>query len=109
MRKKERIVCGLDLGSWKACIVVVRVHPGGALELIDSGYSSSCGLIKSTIVNLEEAAASIRRAEEDLESRSEISADWVVAGISGGHIWEAPISRTTLWTAFVSPLKRRNA
>jgi cell division protein FtsA len=86
MRKKERIVCGLDLGTWKACIVVVRIHPGGALELIGSGYSSSCGLIKSTIVNLEEAAASIRRAEEDLESRSEISADWVVAGISGEHI-----------------------
>jgi cell division protein FtsA len=86
MRKKERIVCALDLGSRKTCIAIVRVYPDGRLELIGSGYASSLGLVKSIIVDLEEAAASIRRAAEDLGSAEEISADWVVAGISGEHI-----------------------
>jgi cell division protein FtsA len=86
MRKKERLVCGLDLGSWKTCIVVLRVYPNGRLELIASGRASSRGLVKSTIVDLEEAASSILRAAEDLESGLEVPADWVVAGITGEHI-----------------------
>jgi cell division protein FtsA len=76
----------LDLGSWKTFIVAVRVYPDGRLEVVASGRSSSRGLIKSTIVDLEEAAASILRAVEDLQSGLETPADWVVAGISGEHI-----------------------
>jgi len=86
MRKRERLICGLDLGSWKTCIAVVRAYPDGRLEVIAGGRSSSRGLIKSTIVDLEEAAASILRAAHDLESGVEAPANWVVAGISGEHI-----------------------
>lgn len=86
MSKKERIVCGLDVGSGKTCIVGARAHCDGRLEVIGSGYASSCALTKGVMVNLEEAAASIRRAAQELESESGISVDWVVAGISGDHI-----------------------
>ena len=86
MRKKGRLVCGLDLGSWKTCIAVLRAHPDERLELIACGRASSRGLVKSTIVDLEAAAASILKAAEDLDSGLETPADWVVAGISGEHI-----------------------
>jgi len=51
-----------------------------------SGHADSSGLVKSAIVNLEEAGASIRRAVEDLESRSGLCLDWVMTGITGAHI-----------------------
>jgi cell division protein FtsA len=86
LRRDERIVCGLDVGTRKTCAVAARLYPDGILEVVGSGYADTRGLIKSVIVNLDAAAASIRRAAEDLESKSGISVDWLMAGISGEHI-----------------------
>jgi len=83
---KERIVCGLDVGSAKICAVVARMHADGKLEVIGSGYSGSRGLTKGVIVDLEQTVASIRRAAEELESESGFALDWAVTGISGGHV-----------------------
>ncbi len=86
MNKKERIVCGLDLGTTKVCMVIARTHPNGRLEIVSSGYSLSSGLKKGVVVDLDEAAASIRKAAEEAELKSGISVDWVTVGISGDHI-----------------------
>jgi cell division protein FtsA len=86
VRRDERMVCGLDVGTRKTCAVAVRLYPDGTPEVAGSGHADSCGLVKSVIVNLDEAGASIRRAVEDLEAKSGICLDWVMAGISGAHI-----------------------
>jgi cell division protein FtsA len=86
MNRNGRIACGLDIGTRKACAVVVRSSPDGTLTLAGSGCIDSLGLHKGVVVNLEAAAASIRGAAEDLEAKSGISIDWLVAGISGDHI-----------------------
>jgi cell division protein FtsA len=84
--KKEPIVCGLDIGTTKICMMIVRVLPDGRLEVVSSGYSNSGGLKKGVVVDLEEAAASIRKAAEEAELKSGILVDWVTIGISGDHI-----------------------
>lgn len=86
MGKKERIVCGLDIGTTKICMMIVRLLSDGGLEVVSSGYANSGGLKKGVVVDLEEAAASIRKATEEAELKSGISVDWVTAGISGDHI-----------------------
>ena len=85
MSKKQRIVCGLDIGTTKICMMIVRVRPDGKLEVVSSGYSNSSGLKRSIVTDLGEAAASIRKAAEEAELKSGISADWVTVGVSGDH------------------------
>jgi cell division protein FtsA len=86
VKKKERIICGLDVGTWKTCMIMARALKNGKLEMVSSGFSNSYGLAKGVVVNLEEVVASIRRAVQEAESKTDISANCVVAGISGNHI-----------------------
>lgn len=83
--KKDRIICGLDVGTAKICMMIARAHPDGSLELISTGYSNSSGLTKGVVVDLEEAAASIRKAADEAELKSNFSADWVTVGATGEH------------------------
>lgn len=86
MSKKERIVCGLDVGTEKICCLIGRVRADGCLEVAGSGYAQSAGLKKGVVVNLEEAAAAIRKAAQEAELKSSLSVDWVTVGVSGDHI-----------------------
>jgi len=83
---KERIVCGLDVGTEKVCCLIGRVWANGDLEIAGCGYTPSAGLKKGVVVNLDEAAAAIRRAAQEAELKSSLSIDWVTAGVSGDHI-----------------------
>jgi len=84
--QKERIVCGLDVGTEKICCLIGRARANGDLEVAGCGYAPSAGLKKGVVVNLDEAAAAIRRAAQEAELKSSLSIDWVTAGISGDHI-----------------------
>jgi cell division protein FtsA len=83
--KKDRIICGLDVGTSKICMMIARAHADSSLELISTGYSNSSGLTKGVVVDLEEAAASIRKAADEAELKSNFSADWVTVGATGEH------------------------
>jgi len=86
VRKKDRIICGLDIGTTKICMMIARAHAANDLEVLSTGYAHSAGLKKGVVVELDEAAASIRKAAEEAEMKSGISVDWVNVGISGDHI-----------------------
>jgi len=66
-------------------MMIARAHPDGSLELISTGYSNSRGLRKGMVIDLEEAAASIRKAADEAEYKSDISVDWVTVGAAGDH------------------------
>jgi len=84
--KKDQIVCGLDVGTEKVCCLVARVRADKSLEVVGSGYAPSAGLTKGLVVDLEEAATTIRKAAQEAEAKSHLSVDWVTVGISGDHI-----------------------
>jgi cell division protein FtsA len=84
--KKERLICGLDVGSSKICMVIARPIANGRLEIVNTGYAPSVGLVKGVIVDLEGAAEAIRKAASEAEVKSGISIDWVTLGISGEHL-----------------------
>ncbi len=85
MGKKDRIICGLDVGTTKICMIIARAHPDGGIEVLSTGYANSGGLKKGVVVDLDEAAASIRKAADEAESKSGVSVDWVVIGAAGDH------------------------
>jgi cell division protein FtsA len=84
--KKERLICGLDIGTSKICMLIARSLPDGRMEVVNTGYATSEGMRKAVVVDLEAAAASIRKAVAEAELKSGLSADWVTLGISGDHI-----------------------
>ncbi len=83
--KKDRIICGLDVGTTKICMVIARAHRDGNLEVLSTGYANSSGLKKGVVVDLEEAAVSIRKARDEAEQKANISVDWVTIGAAGDH------------------------
>ncbi|MEJ2111466.1 MAG: cell division protein FtsA, partial [Acidobacteriota bacterium] len=85
MSKKSSIVCGLDVGTTKVCMMIARTHAGNSLELIGTGYANSSGLKKGVVVDLEQAGASIRKAADEAESSAGVSVDWTVVGAAGDH------------------------
>jgi len=84
--KRQEIICGLDIGTTKICMLIARSFPGPGLEVVSTGYALSGGLKKGVVIDLEEAAASIRKAADEAELKSGISVDWVVVGVSGDHV-----------------------
>jgi cell division protein FtsA len=85
VRKKNPIICGLDVGTSSVCMVIAREHPDSELEFISSGHAESHGLSKGVVVNLDDAAAAIRKAAGEAEKKAGISADWVRLGAGGDH------------------------
>ncbi len=83
MGKKDRIICGLDAGSTKICLLVARVLDSGSLEIMGMGHAESAGLKRGVVVDLEQAAVCIRKAAAEAEMKSGVSADWVTVGLSG--------------------------
>jgi cell division protein FtsA len=66
-------------------MMIAQAHPDGSLEVISTGYANSSGLKKGIVVDLEEAAASIRKAADEAEMKSSHSVDWVTVGAAGDH------------------------
>lgn len=83
--KKSPIICGLDVGTSKICMVTARRLADGGLELISSGRAESRGLSKSIVVNLDEAAAAIRKATDEAEKKAGIPVSSVRLGAGGDH------------------------
>ncbi len=83
---KSNILCGLDVGTSKVGVLIARPLPEGGMEVVSSGYAHSAGLKKGVVVNVEEVAAAIRKAADEAEMNSDISADSVIVGVSGDHI-----------------------
>ncbi len=86
MKIKERIICGLDVGTWKTCLVVARLRRDGALEIVASGFANSSGLAKGVIVDPAEVVDAVRHAAGEVKLSSGISPNRVIAGITGAHV-----------------------
>ncbi|WP_431066859.1 cell division protein FtsA [Methylotuvimicrobium sp.] len=86
-KKSDRnVVVGLDIGTSKVAAIVGEYTDGGEMEVIGIGCTTSRGLKKGVVVNLESTVQSIRRAVEEAELMAGCHITSVFAGIAGGHI-----------------------
>ncbi len=79
------IIVGLDVGTTKVCVVVAELNSKG-VDVIGVGTSSSTGIRKGTIINIDATVDSIKKAVQEGESFSGTRIKSVSVGISGGHI-----------------------
>lgn len=85
MAKRGEIIVGLDIGTTKiACLVGELTEQG--VQLIGVGTSSSSGLKKGVVVNIDSTVQSIEKAVEEAENMAGVEIGMVYAGIAGSHI-----------------------
>ena len=85
MKKKDKIVVGLDIGTTKVCALVGEVSDG-TVDIIGIGTHPSYGLRKGMVINIDSTVTSIMKAVEEAELMAGGDIHSVVAGIAGGHI-----------------------
>jgi cell division protein FtsA len=82
---KGRYVAGLDIGMTKICAAVGRVDRAG-MEVVACGQVAAEGFRKGVVVDMDEAANSIRMAAREAESLSGVPVKSAYAGIAGTHV-----------------------
>jgi cell division protein FtsA len=85
MGKKNNLIVGLDIGTYKVCAVVGEMGEHG-LEIIGVGTHPSSGLRKGVVINIESTVNSIKRAIEEAEIMAGCEIHSAFTGIAGGHI-----------------------
>ncbi|HEV7731803.1 MAG TPA: cell division protein FtsA [Candidatus Binatia bacterium] len=84
MGKRNPLVVGLDVGTYKIGVVVAEVGDGG-VEITGIGTHASTGLKKGTVVNIDATVEAIRKAVEEAELMAGCEIRSVVAGSAGSH------------------------
>lgn len=86
MAKKEHIVVGLDIGTTKIRAIVAEVTESLDVNIIGVGSSSSRGLRKGAIINIDSTVESIKKAVEEAELMAAVQINSVFIGVAGSHI-----------------------
>ncbi len=82
------ISVGLDIGTTKVCAVVASPDENnpGKLNILGIGRSSSDGLTRGVVTNIEKTVRSIQVAVQDAQAQSGVKISSVTVGIAGDHI-----------------------
>lgn len=84
----EEILTALDLGTTRVT-ALIGLARGGQVSVLGAGQSSSHGLQKGTVVDIEVTVEAILRAVRDAEQQAGAKADVAYASIGGSHIHTA--------------------
>lgn len=84
--RKDRIVCGIDVGSSKIATVIASIGDDERISLIGVAASNSKGVKKGQVVDIEEAVASITESIEGAERMAGCSISSAYVSIGGPQI-----------------------
>lgn len=82
----ENLVAALDIGTTKIVAVVGEADAHGNFYVIGHGEAPADGLRRGVVVDMEKAAAAIRKAVDDAQMVSGTEIDRLTVGIAGEHI-----------------------
>jgi cell division protein FtsA len=83
---EQEIIVGLDIGTTKIVAMVGRRNEHGKLEILGFGKTTSIGVKRGVVANIERTVQSIRTAVEEAENNSGVEIKRVNVGIAGQHI-----------------------
>ena len=83
---KDRLLVGLEIGTFKVCAVVGEARPDGSLRILGVGESKSVGIRKGEIVDFNNAIQCVRDAIADAEDKADAEIESVWASVTGAHI-----------------------
>ncbi|MBN2407238.1 MAG: cell division protein FtsA [Elusimicrobia bacterium] len=84
---REKVICGLDVGSSKVCAVIAGFLPAEKqLNILGVGEERCSGLKHGVVVNIENTCRAISQAVEKAEQEAEVKVKDVIVNINGHHI-----------------------
>jgi len=83
---KDRLLVGLEIGTFKVCAVVGEARPDGSLRILGVGESKSVGIRKGEIVDFNSAIQCVRDAIADAEEKADAEIESVWVAVTGAHI-----------------------
>ncbi|MFH1414768.1 MAG: cell division protein FtsA [Elusimicrobiota bacterium] len=84
---KDKIYCGLDVGSSKVCAVIASYNSlEGQLNIMGVGEEDCSGLKHGVVVNIESTNRAIVKAVEKAEKAAEVKVKDVYVSVNGSHI-----------------------
>lgn len=87
---ENEIIVGLDIGTTKiACFIGMKADEG-RVKILGFGKSDSAGVEHGTVINILDAASSIRKAVNQASDQANVDVDEVWVGIAGQHIKSRP-------------------
>lgn len=81
-----KIVVGIDIGTSKIVTLISRIDDAQNINILGVSESSSAGVRKGQIVDIEEAVVSINNSLEAAERMAGYSVSHIVASVGGAHI-----------------------
>ncbi len=95
----ERVIVGVDVGTTKVCTLIGEIDGDNRLNVVGVGITPSAGLRKGVVVDIDEAASSIRTSIERTERVSGYKIGTALVGIAGNHV----TSQNSHGTVAISP------
>jgi cell division protein FtsA len=83
---KRAKIGAIDVGTTKVCTIMGDIDNEGQLRILGVGIAPSAGLQKGTVVNPDEAKASIAESIRKAESVSGYKLESAYVGVTGRHI-----------------------
>ncbi|MCX6252237.1 MAG: cell division protein FtsA [Bacteroidetes bacterium] len=82
----SEIIVGLDIGTTKIAIIVGRKNEYGKIDILGCGKTSSIGVKRGVVSNIENTVQSIKDAVLEASLKSGVDIRFVNVGIAGQHI-----------------------
>jgi cell division protein FtsA len=85
---KDNIIVGLDVGTSKVRTIIasIKAKEDARPKIIGVGESTSAGMRKGVVVDIEEMTKSIKRSVDSAERVSGVSIDKVFVSVGGSHV-----------------------
>jgi cell division protein FtsA len=92
MNLTRELVAAIDIGTSKIRAAIGRLTPDGKLDILAYAEGLSKGVRNGVVVNIDEAATSIRTVVSSLERDMNLRVKRLIAGISGQKIFNRQVS-----------------
>jgi len=83
---KKKLISAIDVGTTKVYTATAEVNENGSIKVIGVGLTPSRGLHKGMVVNIQEAAESIRESVKKAEQFSGYKIESAYVGVTGRHV-----------------------
>ena len=83
---KKKTIAAIDVGTTKVYTAIAEVDDNSDIKIIGVGLTPSRGLHKGMVVNIQEAAESIRESVKKAEQFSGYKIESAYVGVTGRHV-----------------------